>query len=121
MTMTRFIRKIAMGALGSTAPSSTRFTAPLPSTRRSRTLCLGPLVGIEGSPALLDPYETASTIAMRVPASDGALLAFGGVFPDAPAAATSIRGRQPSLVTLIGGERTLFDRVHLDVIAVPDM
>lgn len=119
--MTRFIRKIAMGALGSTAPSSTRFTAPLPPPRRARTLCLGPLVGIEGDPALLERYETASTIARRVPASDEALLASGGVLPDEPAAATSIRGRQPSLVTLIGGERTLFDHVHLDVIAGPDM
>lgn len=90
-----------------------------------------------------DRYETAELIAMEIPDSPEALLASGQVFPDALAggvyagvnnapllltkadslntfAASALQRRKPSLVTLVGGEMTLFDQVRLDVIALLD-
>ncbi len=90
-----------------------------------------------------DRYDTAAEIALQIPDSDEVLLASGQVFPDAFAvgvyaginnapllltegdslnvfAASSLQGREPTLVTLIGGEMALFDQVRLDVIALFD-
>ncbi len=90
----------------------------------------------------VDRYDTAAKIVLQIPGSDEVLLASGQVFPDALAggvyagvnapllltkadslndfAASALQGREPSVVTLIGGEMMLFDQVRLDVIALFD-